>query len=189
MPPSRCQHTARTQPQRRRNAALAPLHAALTLLHASLTLASRSLHAAVCRCSLSPRPPPRPYFALHNAPTPPQRRRNAAATLLHAALVPLQAALTQPSRSCTPLLTVPTPLPAPPRLTQRPTPPQCRPAPPTRLCKSPSCRDRAATLRRREARAPHIGRPALPLPVILGGARARVGSGGMEWRARRGRAG
>ena len=71
-------------------------HAALAQLHTALTLPSRRPHASARHCSLSPcpPPPPLPFFALHNAPTPQQR------TLmpLHAALAPLYAALTPSSR-------------------------------------------------------------------------------------------
>ena len=99
--PAECLLPAAPSWHRRRNAALTPP------LHAALMPPSSRLHIAACRCRLSPRPspPPTPHFALHIAPTPPQRRRNAAPgpqrrphaaasnphaapTLQHAALTP-----------------------------------------------------------------------------------------------------
>ena len=144
-------HAALTSLSRRLNASFTlpahRSHTAATPLQRHPDAAECSPHAAEC----SPHAPPT-HFALHNALTPPQRRRNAAVTPLHVALTP-------PSRRCrcTRCSLFPSSLLPPLRLTQRPTPPQRRRN--AALTRPPSRSPRAA------ARRPRWGLPAVVRPL------------------------
>ena len=96
MPSERLLHAVRTPLAHRRKAAAkqpsrrcsSPLRSCTPHCHVAITQPSSSSR----RCTpLLTAPPPR-FFAVHNAPTPPQRRRKAALTPLHVACTPLHAA-------------------------------------------------------------------------------------------------
>ena len=149
-------HTAQTLPPRRSHAARPPHlsnprsrcpYAAACSPHTALT----QLHAAAHYH-------PNPLFALHNGPTPLQRRPHAAALSPRAAARSPLTALAPPSRSCTQLLTVPTPsFPHPPYFALHNAPCRCNAAvaPPLRSCMSHSRRPHAA--------------PCCPHPHLVGG--------------------
>ena len=85
--PAHCSHTAATQLQSRPDDAARRPYAAERSRRQQRGQPSRRPHAHSLRCTplLTALPP---FFAVHNAPTQPQRHRRAALTPLHAALAP-----------------------------------------------------------------------------------------------------
>ena len=124
-PPSRCPHAALTPARPAERSSHAPLKPnerfpSFTLPRTPLAhnATARSPRAAACRSHSAvappsrrctplltiPTPPPHPsLFALHAAPTPPQRRPHAAARSTRAAVCSPHSTVAPPSRRCTPL--------------------------------------------------------------------------------------